>query len=264
MFLEALGIDELTQIDNLEKEYMFHFVLQHPENQMVMRVDSPKVYLVDISVLEEEENTKERFVTFLSRDHFLQPMAASSLNVYFPKRVFIGNGDTIEDVVSRHLTIQTPSSVMGLMIKNTKTGNRAVSLNPAFEEYKRIRGNFPNLQYQYLCLRRTNQVLDFLRHFPQYKKIFYDYKEQYIMFAKNLHQTYFDYYVTKKIKEVSPKYFYYINQIHYTIYIPSLQRQTTDDEKNVKTVVKLSVVIDYMNSLDPGHLLHLMNYERMK
>ena len=174
--------------------------------------------------------------------------------IYFPKTYTTLS--TLDEYKKIFDDLQTPKETMGISISNTITGERCEVLNPNYKEAKEIRGNNFNLQFHYLCLLKLDKVNQFLRFFPHYRKSFFNYKEQLSRFITNLHQTYFKYYVEKSIKgPIHKKYYYHISQIHKTIYIPSV-------EKGQKTKIKRSVVASYVESMEPGQILHMINFEK--
>jgi hypothetical protein len=54
------------------------------------------------------------------------------------------------------------------MITDLSTGQPFAVINPNYSDLAALRGNHPNIQYQYLCLRRIGKVAAFLQYFPQY------------------------------------------------------------------------------------------------
>ena len=149
---------------------------------------------------------------------------------------------------------------MGLMMTNLITGKRCSIINPNYEEMCKIRGNYTNIQYQYLCLRRINKVLHFLKYFPQYKSLFYEYREQYEKLLTNIHQSYISYYIKKNGIFISKKYFPIIYDIHHSIFLPSVKTSLQSGIMD-KIIIKRSVIKDYLNQLDPGKILHIINSE---
>ena len=94
--------------------------------------------------------------------------------------------------------------------------------------------------------------MDFLHYFPQYKSLFYEYKEQMDNFIHNIHQSYISYYVKKSGVFISKKYFTIIYSIHHTVFIPSIKSSYE------KTIIKKSVIKDFINKMDPGKILHIL------
>jgi hypothetical protein len=118
------------------------------------------------------------------------------------------------------------------MLTNIHTGERIHIKNLAYENIKVLRGNNPNLLYQYICLMRSNRVYDYLNIFPQYKNMFSKFYKNYTDFIQNIYNAYVNYYIKKdRNTKISKKYLYHIHTLHHQIYIPSLcNKQKTDSE----------------------------------
>jgi hypothetical protein len=252
MFIEACGLsydDDLQEIPflaKLNRKECYGFVLQHPANHIVMNIQAPKLYLV--SIYEIDRSTSK--ITYVSQT--LDPFYNKN-NLYFPKTYDLQKYPA-EEYIRVHSSIHTPPMVVGIMITDLTTGQPYAVINPNYLELTELRGNHPNIQYQYLCLRRIGKVAAFLQHFPQYNSEFYKYKTQYDTFVINVHQSYLSYYVRKEGIMISPKYFPTIYDIHHSIFIPSMA-------KKEKVIIRRKVVKEYIDGLDPAKILFLLNYD---
>ena len=258
-----MQLNDLPFLEYLPKNHCYSFVLQHPSNHIVIPIHTPKMYLVSVYEIDTDKNT----ATFISPFEYQSWSVFDNLRdgiIYFPKRIDCLNDDTnYVKIIQNHVSIHTPYIQMGLMLTNLNTGLRCSIINPNYEEMCKIRGNYTNIQYQYLCLRRINKVLHFLKHFPQYKSLFYEYREQYENLINNIHQSYISYYIKKSGTFISKKYFSIIYAIHHSIFLPSvktsLQSGITD-----KIIIKRSVIKEYLNQLNPGKLLHILNMDLLE
>jgi tRNA A37 threonylcarbamoyladenosine synthetase subunit TsaC/SUA5/YrdC len=143
-----------------------------------------------------------------------------------------------------------PWCVPGHMILNTETGDRMCIENPAYKEVKELRGNNPNLHYHYLCLLRIEKIQDFLNYFPQYKRIFSKFYNQFESFITNTHHYYVDYFIKHKEIRVPKNYFMLIHRLHKEIYIPSL-RQPGD-----KIIMKRPIIREGFLKLTPQEMFY--------
>lgn len=252
---ETREISDMPFLADLKHDYCYGFVLQHPQNEMVHRITEPKMYLV--SVCERNYNKNPNQIRYVSRYEYESWVCFQTLKdsiIYFPK--IYDHKSSLVDYKIMFSELQTPKETMGICISNIVNGERCEIINPNYREAKELRGNNFNLQFHYLCLAKLGKVNPFLKHFPHYRRCFFNYKEQYNRFITNLHQTYFKYYIQKSLKEpVHKKYYYHISQIHKMIYIPSLER-------GEKKVIKRSVVTSYVESMEPGQILHMINFEK--
>lgn len=251
MFMEACGLEknahirELPFLNDLNINICYGFILQHPENHIVMRIFNPKLYL--ISMYELDRNTSS--VTFIStKDSIFE-----KYNIYSPKSYDLQKYP-VEEYIRVHSSIHTPLIVAGIMITDLSNGQTYAQLNPNYKEMAELRGNHPNIQYQYLCLYRIKKVAAFLQFFPQYNSEFTKYKIQYDTFVTNVHKSYLSYYVKKEGIIISPKFFPTIYEIHHSIFIPSM----TNKEK---IIIRRKVVKEYIDKFDPAKILFLLNYD---
>lgn len=253
-----MSLNDLPFLDYLPKNHCYSFVLQHPANHIVIPIHIPKMYLVSVYEIDTDKNT----ATFISPLKYQLWSVFDNLRegiLYFPKMIDSSTNDYIT-LIQNNVSIHTPYTQMGLMMTNLNTGKRCSIINPNYEEMCKIRGNYTNIQYQYLCLRRINKVLYFLKYFPQYKSLFYEYREQYENLLTNIHTSYISYYIQKNGTFISKKYFSIIYDIHHSIFLPSV-KTSLQSGITEKIIIKRSVIKDYLNQLDPGKILHIINSE---
>lgn len=248
MFLDALranaseDICDLAIFDSLIKENIcYNFVLQHPENHIVLKIDNPKLYLV--SIYKINGSTAE-----LVSPHAIWPQEFAGM-VELPSEDFekdIGyNG-----LYDRYCSNVSPESLAGLMFTNIKTGDRTCFENAAYKTLRELRGNNPNLHYQFLCLKRMDKVLDFVGHFPQYKKLFFWFHKQYEDFITQLHQSYLSYYIKKTGENISKKYFPIIYKLHHEVYLPSIATE--------KIIMKRAEVKKQVLQMPPSEIIYYL------
>lgn len=255
----GVDISKLSFLSSLNKKMCYHFILQHPLNHIVLPIKDPRMVLV--SVYEIISKNSACFISpcEYKKWDFLESLKEKGI-IHYPSVLTIEedtNSSSYKSIISKHLTIHTPFTTMGLMFTNVKTGDHCPVVNATYEEAKKLRGNHPNLQYQYLCVRRTGKITEFLKYFPMYKKMFYGFNNDFCNYAHNLHQAYMQKYVLSSSTEISKKYYYHVKQIHHTLYLPSLQSGS-------KIIIRKTIVRDYLDSLDPDVLLHILNYEKLQ
>lgn len=253
MFLDAFrieddrGLNDMQLLNDLPKNMCYSFVLQHPDNHIVHSIKEPKVYLVGVYEINNSNEVKHIPINVFDKWKIFQNYAIN-FPTYF-------SFDTYDDIHKHFTNIQNDSSCMGAMIINANTGERTKIENEIYNEMKLLRGNNPNLEYQYLCLRRINKIKNFLNYFPQYKNVFYGFYYKYNNFVTNVHQSYVSYYVKKENQKISKKYFPHIYKIHHELYLPSLQ------DENEKLIIRRKIVEDYFKNLEPREMLYHLNYD---
>jgi hypothetical protein len=158
---------------------------------------------------------------------------------------------TIENPLNSHM-------IPGIMITQLETGFRTSFINAKYAEVKILRGNNPNLHYQYLVLRKIDKVAAFLRYFPQYKTYFERFETHFMAFATRIHQLYINVHVLKitALAELTDKRDkYHVEKLHYERYLPMLKASrmeikdaNKDASKDLKPKITRKVVIEYLDS----------------
>lgn len=255
MFLEALSADEkqtlneVSLLKELPKNYCYSFVLQHPDNHIVLPISKCSIYMVGVYEVMDGNNVK-----YISPLEYQNWDLFKNVNnpILFPKQYEYASYQEAKD---ENCSIQTDFTNLGVMVTNLETGIRTGLKNPTYEEVKILRGNNPNLQYQYLSLRKTGKIQDFLFYFPQYKTIFYRFYQEYENFVTNVHYSYLTYYVQKQNVKISKKYASHIYKVHHELYLPSLNTDTP-------IIVKRKVVKEFFDKLEPREMIYHLNYDR--
>ena len=253
---------------NLSKHYSYSFVVQHPENHLVMPSDVPCVYLVavyyiphmsylvrtdvDASSYSEEltygcrSSDKYGITEIQLIDHdFYEtwPELTSIPHIKFPRRIPAMTYSSLFHTYSS-IHAELCDVGMGVCLTDRKTGIRTKMMSAVFLEWKEFRGNQPNLLFQYLCLKYANKLDDFLVHFPGYAPSFDYFQRQYSTFLVNIHASYLSYYIRRTGEPISPRFMPYIYHLHHDIFLPSKITKQTE-------VITLSVVKKYMDGFSP-------------
>ena len=251
MFMDACMCNNLN-IQTLNPNCCYSFVLQHPLNRIVVPFKTPQLYLVAVYEILQTPDT----VTVLEKN-----MAEVWLNglwsqtsIKFPK---VYSFTSYTELIERFASPNTPYDILGIVVKNLETGDRTKFRNPIYEEIRHLRGNQPKLQYQYLTLRHSGKLSEFLRYYPETKNEMSKFRDQVHMFTNALHKNYISCYVKKEkpLKEFSNQYRTHMYKIH-QIFLNDLRPQSL--------FVTNTVVIKYVNELHPSLLMHCLNYNMRK
>lgn len=259
MFLECFGeisdINEIPFIDELDKNYCYSFVMQHPENHIVLPIVLPTIYLVSVFKIH-----KDNTVEFIPQSEY-EKMNVFQCNCMVKLPSMYNLENDFDLYIQKYGNIQGNYKTVGIMITDLVNGDRYALPNPVYEELRELRGNNPNLQYQYFCLLKSKQVGRFIHFFPHYKGLFYEFWNQYNQFITNVHKSYFSYYVKKENLPISKKYFVHVAKIHHNIFIPSLSQRIDGGEK---LIITRNVVKNYFDAMSPSEILYYLNYENRK
>jgi hypothetical protein len=251
MFLEAANKNNLI-LQSLNPDYCYSFVLQHPDNRIVVPFKTPQLYLVGIYSIVYNQN--DISVCFYDTQTCKELFQIYNTTIKFPQ---VYEFSKYSELIEKYASMNTSYDVVGVVLHNKLTGERAKIRNPVYEQVKVLRGNQPKIQYQYLCLRKEGKVGDYLKFYPESKREFSALRDQVHLFTETLFTNYVSCYIKKKmpLKEFSEQYRTHMFNIH-QIYLNDLR------EKNL--FVTNSVVIKYVNELHPSLLMYCLNFQMRK
>jgi hypothetical protein len=252
MFLDAITANNLN-LNYLNNKYCYSFVLQHPENRIVIPFKQPQLYLVAMYSIEYIEqniyiNICDYYTTY---KNFFQ---VNNVTIKFPE-IYVFN--KYSELIEKYASINTSYDIVGAIIHNKYTGERTKIRNPVYEEVRYLKGNQPKLQYQYLHLRKEGKVKDFLKFYPENKKDFSQFRDQLHLFTNTLFNNYKNCYVKKEkpLREFSDEYKTHMYNIH-QIYLNTLKEE--------KLFVNNTIVQKYVNEMQTPLLMYCLNLQMRK
>ena len=252
MFMEAATECKLD-INQLDKNFCYSFVLQHPENRIVVPFNKKQLYLVAVySIHNDVDKITVTPYNPTEYVHFFYNILES--NIMFPQ---IYAFDNYSDLIEKYASMNTCYDIVGVVVHNYSTGERMKIRNPVYEQVRNLRGNQPKLQYQYLCLRKEGKVGEFLKYYPENKKEFSTFRDQVHLFTDTLFSNYISCYIKKEnpLIQFSEQYRTHMFNIHLK-YINELREK--------KHFVTNTVVINYVNDLHPSLLMYCLNHQMRK
>jgi len=250
-------IEQWAGYKHLLTSNCYHFIVSHPENHLILKTTEPQLYFTGYYELHCNNNVNDAIYRHSSHEPtpFPSGLVKTPKKIQYPKLlVQVKNYD---EGINHYISSKGLEIKMGMSFLNKHTGERCFIIAPEYQLLQEIRGTHPNFMYQYLCLRRIDKVNVFLKNFPQYSSVFSTFRHMYENLIRDIHQSYFHYYIRKTNPVIEKSIFYHIHQIHDTIYKPSLNDA-------VKTVIKKEIVRKYVDSLEPGCTLHLLQREKYK
>ena len=227
--------EEVFPLNNLpfDKSYSYSFVLQHPCNHIVVTVENPALYLVMTYKIGEDNtyayvNPKSHpnYEDFLkmgikfSRDFVLTPGKTLEQQFENSTNYVLDQIPNLEEALSNPLNEYTN---VGIMVTDQETGLRKAYHNNKYLEVKSLRGNNPNLHYQFLMLRKIGKVSEFLRYFPLYRKHFNKFLSHFTLFSERIHKLYWEVRVKKSVSlsDIHDKHDkYFVEKLHYEVFLP--------------------------------------------
>lgn len=231
-------------LESLPKDYCYTFVLQHPNNRIVLNITIPYIYLIKVYQINNTSIFKVDLYNFVTENNLLNK-SENQLTIGLPNCYPI---DSYENLYNYFGSNNTPIQYPGVMIYH-KDGDRTRIRNPVYQDIKYLRGNQPKLFYQYLELRKQNKVKDYLYYFPESVKYFSEFRKILHRFTLTLWQNYISCFIKKEkpLKDYNFQYKIHMYNLH-NLYL-----------ENREPITK-SVVIDYINNLDAAQILYAINY----
>jgi len=252
MFLEAAEKNNLV-LHMLNPLYCYSFVLQHPENRIVVPFKKPQLYLVAVYIIEHIDNNI--FVnSFEPRTLLKNIFEVTNVTIQFPE---IYTFTTYSDLIEKYASMNTSYNIVGVVLHNRLTGERTKIRNPVYEQVRNLRGNQPKLQYQYLTLRKEGKVSEFLKFYPENKKQFSGFRDQVHLFTNTLFDNYKACYIKKEkpLKEYSEQYRTHMFHIH---------QKFLSELRAENQFVTSTIVQKYVNELHTSLLMYCLNFQMRK
>lgn len=231
-------------LNEFDKKYMYSFVMQHPENRIVVPIEQMTLYLVSIYEIDNSlvvnEIPREKYGT-LNLDHVFNKL-------WFPYRFYI---DSFENLYNNFGSMNCNFNNIGVMVKSYD-GCRSKIIAPSYKYIKDLRGNYSKLQFQYLSLRRDNKVKEYLRYFPESGKKFSEFRNHIHSFTDTLFKNYISCYIKKQypLLEYPENFRTHMFNIH---------QKYLEMREDGQYISKQNVV-EYVNKLDPSLLMYSLNY----
>jgi len=275
MFLDALSAGDNQELNDLPcftffpKWATFSFVLQHPENPMILPVIIPKVYLV--AVYRRLENRMEYIQPFIYQRWAIFKNLEGIMA--FPQMIPLPGVCNNNGVMNTHCR---EKASMGVMIWNTDTGERTKWVNPNYESMKIKRQIHPFIPYLYFCLRRMNTAIQqndplavnhlavnplAVNHLANFiessvtkkstKQELQYVDDEFQYMVQLVYNAYVNHFIHKNAPfSQSDSTWLHAKKIHNTIYLPSIRR-------NQKIVIQYKTILEYFDHMEPRELLYL-------
>lgn len=232
-------------MDRLNTNYCYSFVMQHPKNRIVSNV-TKRLVLCDIFQC-NEDFTVEHIP--IMKNWYENPQLYYHVDI--PKVYHIRS---FEDAIVKYANPNhtTNFNIMGFVMR---LGNlRAKYRNPEYEYARLLRGNQPKIQFQYLNLRKSGRVKQFLKYYPEYADAFSTYRKEVHYFTQTLHKYYIDCFIYKT--QSLDKYSYEYRPHLYALHNDYLNILRPNGEK-----MSYKRVISFVNGMEPERLMYAINYK---
>ena len=261
MFFEACNICNLD-LNCLDEKYVYSFVLQHPFNRIVTPIVTPVIYLVKVYEITHPVNNVLSAINLdkvtiheINIQSLLNcpPYIFLNCNMKFVNKYPVTNFTDIKDY---YASGNAGYICVGCFLYS-KDGTRSKIRNSSYEEVRKLRGNQPKLQFNYLSLKQQNKVGEFLQYYPEHTVIFNKFKLALYYYTSNLFMNYISCFIRKEkpLKEYEFEYKSHMYKLH--------DKYKTELKPNKKNIDK-KFVIDYVNSLHPAQQMFIINYKNIQ
>ena len=260
MFLEAMNNTTLEFTD-LQKDFCYSFVLQHPDNRLVIPFVSPHLVLVAVykpigagKVLSIERGEWKKNDTD-DDDLIDRRRSVGYPRVFMPIDGPITRNErrSFSDMKAHFDIGREGYQVMGVVI-HFGDGKRARIRNKNYEYVRRLRGNSTKMQYHYYCLRQAGQVSEFLKYYPEWGHDFGEMRDDLHSWTRNLRENYMTCFA-RKVGRLNAYPF------AFRPHMRALHQIYRDTLRAEKKHVTIAIVKDYVNGLPPARLMFAINYE---
>ena len=251
LFFETCNANNFN-LNTLDRRFCYSFVLQHPVNRIVTPTSMPMIYLIKVyEIVHNVDLNTNVTINELNLQNFISmpPFIFLNTNVKFVNKYPITN---YEDVESYYNGQNIPYYCVGCMVYGVD-GSRSKIRNNNYEKVRKMRGNNPKLQYNYLCLKQENKVKEFLQYYPEHNVIFNKFKNLVYDYTNGLFINYISCFIRKEkpLKDYEFQYKNHMYKLH--------EKFKSELKPNNKTIDK-KFIIDYVNSLHPAQQMFIMNY----
>lgn len=220
-------------LNALNQEYCYSFVMQHPDNRIVSKFEKHQLYLIAAYKIHDNNEGHDE-INVVSIDNIQSDPVWATTTVKFPETIL--NFDIHVE------TLSMPYTNMGVIFKYN--GDRCKLRNPAYEYVRQLRGNQPKLMYRYLELRKLSKIRDYLKYYPEHTDKFSQFRAKIHTYTTALYNLYVSVHILKQdnADRRDVRFKVSLNKLH-EMYITQ------------RLKINITRVISYVNSLPEAVLM---------
>jgi len=270
-------LSDVEELSELNTDYCYTCILQHPENHIIYSRSLPSLHLVAVydtfamPPLVDEHAETPLINAFIEEVPVMKTRAFSHANENGKIRTADKIAEFKEQIDANFATHmrtegkldiyaadidESPESLYyppAWIVTNRQTGTRCEIANPHYELTKALRNLQPNMRYQYLCLKQLGIEGMYLNAFPQYMRDFQKLSCDYDMFITGVYNAYVKFYIKKERENVIPKkFFVHAAGIHHGVYL---------SPENGRRKITRETVIKYFAAVPPSKMLYHLTRE---
>jgi hypothetical protein len=140
------------------------FILQHPENRIVVRIAQPKLRLLQTTKI-SEDGTVGTVLTNTTR------LSDPAVGIPNPSEVFRLRGPVEfgQILLSKFAQAGLAAPFQGVVLTDVHSNTRYKIRTASYNAIRQLRGNTPKLDYVWLTHWKVDKLSDYLRIFPEEK-----------------------------------------------------------------------------------------------
>lgn len=258
-------LSSIPYIKTLDKSCCYSYIITHSSNPLTNVVFIPTITLIAVcEIIDYGIGTGKQIAYTIPQSVFAERIPKEYRKIVRVQSIIDWSGKSLRDETLNYMFMN--DNHPGLMLTNTKTGERAVLENISYREVMKLRGNHKNLQYQFFEIYLSKRLDKFLSRFPVFNKLFLRFFDQYYDFTFRVYSTYVQYYIHKNREGVNYEFHKHASKIHSDIYLPSVD---FDDyvythyrdiyvPDRIKTKITRQIVQEYFDKMTPSQLYHIV------
>ena len=248
LFLEALNEYDIL-LSTLDTTKCYSFVLQHPENRIVIPFKKIRLILTNIYHIDGFKISNLSIKEIIKIHPEFEKLLPEPLNNI--------KYESIEDLKNIFNGLNLDYNLMGVVLINNKTGERTKLRNPNYEYVRRLKGNSSRIQFQYYSLRYNGKVKEYLKYYPKDKAQFQILRNDLHNWTIQLWKNYINCFIKKNgiLKDYPYQYRPHMWALHQIYFNECISKKEYISKKRV---------IDYINNLEPPRLMFAINYNLHK
>ena len=225
MFMDAYENckDEIFNLDNLNKDYCYGFVLQHPDNEIVIEYN--KASLVHV------------VTRSLKSENFLEELDID-IGCPKPKKYDIDSYTRLLKICYLEEEFETEGYVI---VDENRNRYKIKSKN--YISYKELKGNYSDELFHFFILRKDSKVQEYLYKFPKNLNKYNLFETYFRKMIKSIHTEYLNKYVFKVTKEVTKNFYPTIKTLHNQYMNGNIIK--TKKQNVINEILKLDVKLIY-------------------
>ena len=187
------------------------FILQHPENRIVVRIAQPKLRILQTAKI-SEDGTVGTVLTNTT------PLSDPAMGIPNPSEVFRlrGPAEFGKILLSKFAQAGLAAPFQGVVLVDVHSNTRYKLRTASYNAIRQLRGNTPKLDYVWLTHWKLDKLADYLRIYPEEKTRAYAVMDEWKRCSNEMFGFYKDVFIfhTLQLNQVPRKYRPLLHELH--------------------------------------------------